>query len=139
MCNLLLQPMSSRALSSSTAAQPLGYVQLLTQPPSDCDVARALHDLISPINVMREQIEDIEGILQKWIQEVEIFPILTYCMNRHSRRSIPDDSRKENTEIHIQHLVKLTERIDRNMQSILNLESTILNENRRLRNHLLRV
>ena len=137
MCNLLLQPMSSRALSSSTAAQPLGYVQLLTQPPSDCDVARALHDLISPINVMREQIEDIEGILQKWIQEVEIFPILTYSTNRHSRRSIPDDSRKEN--IDIQHLVKLTERIDRNMQSILNLESTILNENRRLRNHLLRV
>ena len=133
MCNLLSHPIFNRAL---TAAQPLGY-HLLTPPPSsDCDVARELQELISSINVMREHIEDIER-LQKWIQEVEIFPILT-STNRHSRRSIPDDSRKENFDIQ-QHLLKLTERIDRNMQSILNLESIILNENRRLRNHLLRV
>ena len=134
MCNLLSHSISSRAL---TSAQPLGY-HLLTPPPSECDIARELQELTSSINVMRGQIEDIEQLLQKWIQEVEIFPILTYSSNRHSRRSIPDNSRKENIDIQ-QQLLKLTQRIDRNMQSILNLESIILNENRRLRNHLLRV
>ena len=97
--------------------------------------------MVSTIQSMLKVIihdEEVKGSIEGGaLQRLRTPQVDIYLPFSRSPRHAVTSSTSESDNV--QHLVELTRRIDSAMHTILDLESSILNEHRTLRNHPLRV